>query len=50
VTATSVGYAGGTVDNPTYEQVCSDQTGHAEVVEVTYDPGSVPYEALLAVF
>jgi peptide-methionine (S)-S-oxide reductase len=45
-----VGYAGGTVDNPTYEQVCSDRTGHAEVVEVTYDPAEVPYERLLDVF
>jgi peptide-methionine (S)-S-oxide reductase len=47
---TAVGYAGGTVENPTYEQVCSDRTGHAEVVEVTYDPERVPYEQLLAVF
>ena len=50
VTATRVGYAGGTVPNPTYEQVCSDATGHAEVVEVTYDDEKVPYEALLATF
>ncbi len=50
VTATAVGYAGGGVDNPTYEQVCSHQTGHAEVVEVTYDPERVPYEQLLTVF
>ena len=50
VTATAVGYAGGNVDNPTYEQVCSHRTGHAEVVEVTYDPERVPYEQLLAVF
>jgi peptide-methionine (S)-S-oxide reductase len=50
VTATAVGYAGGTVDHPTYEQVCSDRTGHAEVVEVRYDPERIPYEALLAVF
>ena len=50
VTATRVGYAGGTVDNPTYQQVCSDATGHAEVVEVTYDPERIPYEQLLAVF
>ena len=46
----AVGYAGGGVENPTYEQVCSDRTGHAEVVEVTYDPETVPYEQLLAVF
>jgi peptide-methionine (S)-S-oxide reductase len=50
VTKTRVGYAGGGVDHPTYKDVCSDRTGHAEVVEVTYDPDQVPYEQLLAVF
>jgi peptide-methionine (S)-S-oxide reductase len=50
VSATRVGYAGGNVDDPTYKQVCSDRTGHAEVVEVTYDDEKVPYEQLLAVF
>lgn len=50
VGATRVGYAGGTVPNPTYEQVCSDRTGHAEVVEVSYDDSVIPYEQLLAVF
>jgi methionine-S-sulfoxide reductase len=50
VTATEVGYAGGATDDPTYEQVCSHSTGHAEVVEVTYDPDRIPYEQLLAVF
>jgi methionine-S-sulfoxide reductase len=50
VTATEVGYAGGTSDRPTYEEVCSHGTGHAEVVEVTYDPDRIPYEQLLAVF
>jgi peptide-methionine (S)-S-oxide reductase len=50
VTGTKVGYAGGRVDNPTYEQVCSDTTGHAEVVEVTYDDEQVPYEQLLTIF
>jgi methionine-S-sulfoxide reductase len=50
VLGTRVGYAGGTVPNPTYKQVCSDRTGHAEVVEVTYDDATVPYEELLAVF
>jgi peptide-methionine (S)-S-oxide reductase len=50
VTGTKVGYAGGGVDNPTYEQVCSDTTGHAEVVEVTYDDEQVPYEQLLTIF
>ena len=50
VTRTRVGYAGGNVENPTYHEVCRDNTGHAEVVEVTYDPEKVPYEQLLAVF
>ena len=50
VLKTRVGYAGGGVENPTYKQVCSDRTGHAEVVEVTYDDELVPYERLLAVF
>ncbi len=50
VLSTSVGYMGGTVANPTYEDVCSDQTGHAEVVEVEYDPAEVSYEELLEVF
>jgi peptide-methionine (S)-S-oxide reductase len=50
VIGTKVGYAGGLVANPTYEQVCSDTTGHAEVVEVTYDPEQVPYEQLLTIF
>jgi peptide-methionine (S)-S-oxide reductase len=50
VTATAVGYAGGRTDNPSYRKVCSHTTGHAEVVEVTFDPGRIPYEQLLAVF
>jgi len=50
VTATAVGYAGGQTDAPSYEQVCSHATGHAEVVEVSYDPAHVTYEQLLAVF
>ena len=50
VTATAVGYAGGTADNPTYEMVCSGRTGHAEVVQVEYDPAKVSYEALLKLF
>lgn len=50
VTATAVGYAGGHTTNPTYEDVCSHTTGHAEVTEVTYDPDVVPYENLLRVF
>ncbi len=50
VTATAVGYEGGTRPNPTYADVCSHTTGHAEVVEVTYDPTRVSYADLLAVF
>ncbi len=50
VTATEVGYAGGTTENPTYRDVCSDTTGHAEVVRVHYDPSRVSYEKLLEVF
>lgn len=50
VVATAVGYAGGHTDNPTYRQVCSHRTGHAEVVEVEYDPSRVTYERLLEVF
>jgi peptide-methionine (S)-S-oxide reductase len=44
------GYAGGTKENPTYEQVCGGQTGHVEVIRVEYDLAVVPYEVLLAVF
>jgi len=50
VTATRVGYSGGMLDHPTYEDVCSHTTGHAEVVEVAYDPKRVSYEELLRVF
>jgi peptide-methionine (S)-S-oxide reductase len=50
VTGTRVGYAGGHTESPSYKEVCSDRSGHAEVVEVTYDPERVPYERLLAVF
>lgn len=50
VAATRVGYLGGTMNNPTYHDVCTDMTGHAEVVEVDYDPAKVPYEDLLNVF
>jgi peptide-methionine (S)-S-oxide reductase len=50
VTRTRVGYTGGTLDNPTYEDVCSHTTGHAEVVEVTYDPERISYDELLTVF
>ena len=50
VTDVAVGYAGGKTENPTYEDVCSDDTGHAEVVEVNYDPAQVSYEQLLDTF
>jgi peptide-methionine (S)-S-oxide reductase len=50
VTSTAVGYAGGMLDRPTYEDVCTDKTGHAEVVQVEYDPAQVSYEQLLHVF
>ncbi len=50
VVDTAVGYEGGHVDNPTYEQVCTGETGHAEVTQVTFDPERVSYEELLEKF
>lgn len=44
------GYAGGTVDNPSYEQVCTGKTGHAEVVQVEFDPAKITYERILQIF
>ena len=50
VSDVAVGYAGGETDNPTYEEVCTGTTGHAEVVEVYFDPSQVTFEELLEVF
>jgi peptide-methionine (S)-S-oxide reductase len=50
VTATAVGYEGGALENPTYKDVCTDKTGHAEVVELDFDPEKVSYERLLDAF
>ncbi|MFN2390271.1 MAG: peptide-methionine (S)-S-oxide reductase MsrA [Actinomycetota bacterium] len=50
VRSTAVGYSGGTYDNPSYKDVCTGRTGHAEVVEVTFDPERVSYDDLLEVF
>ena len=50
VTDTAVGYMGGTTEHPTYQDVCTDRTGHAEAVQVTYDPGQVSYDQLLDLF
>lgn len=50
VTSTSVGYTGGQLDNPSYEDVCTDSTGHAEAVQVEYDQNQVSYDDLLKIF
>ena len=50
VTDTAVGYTGGTLENPTYKDVCTNETGHAEVVQVTFDPAQVSYDQLLDAF
>ena len=50
VVSTAVGYAGGSTPNPTYEEACSGRTGHAEVVQIAYDPTRVSYEQLLKLF
>jgi len=50
VVSTAVGYMGGTLENPTYQDVCTDKTGHAEAVQITYDPSKTSYNDLLRVF
>ena len=50
VIATAVGYEGGALDKPTYHDVCTDRTGHAEAVEIDYDPAQITYEQLLEEF
>ena len=50
VTKTTVGYMGGTLKNPTYEDVCTDETGHVEVIKIEYDPSLITFENLLDIF
>jgi peptide-methionine (S)-S-oxide reductase len=50
VVSTSVGYTGGRLENPTYKDICTDRTGHAEAVEIEFDPARLSYEKLLDVF
>ncbi len=50
VVETAVGYEGGTLENPSYEDVCTDESGHAEVVQVVFDPSKASYEQMLEVF
>ena len=50
VISTRVGYTGGHQENPSYNQVCSGQSGHAEAIEITFDPEKIPYRSLLEIF
>jgi peptide-methionine (S)-S-oxide reductase len=50
VVSTAVGYAGGKTENPTYKEVCTDKTGHAEVIEIEFDPSKITFDDLLAIF
>jgi peptide-methionine (S)-S-oxide reductase len=50
VVKTTVGYTGGKIKNPTYEQVCTDKTGYAEAIQIIYDPQQITYEQLLKIF
>ena len=50
ISLTKVGYTGGEISNPSYEQVCTDQTGHAEAVQIDYDPNVISFEEILDIF